>query len=713
MFSAYFESSAFRDNPFVFRSEMNILLERDIGIAGEKGTVLTPPEGAAVITRLENCPWSATGLSLEARIDGERIQGRDWTWLPNGILRQGKAGNWQAKTLTMLPPGRNGCILCIEFTNISDTPLEAPLQITVGGGLASYPAHVWGFDVVPHSGYLHFASLTTDRFDKGKGTYLKAIGHSHNVAGEPYAETDPMCIIGCTEPDMSWFANAELLETTRTVKPGESWQVAVCAVLGGQTDDLVREAEEMMADPEKELEAAFAWLKKDTERIFAGLPHFTSDNPALNALYYRSLVTYCLNRWENPNYYTTPFYSTGSVTGGCMCSYLWDYAGGIMLHPLVDSETNKKMIRSFLHVDLCKSFAILPLDGAPTGPWYHINQEKVLGMIYYQVLLNGDTAFLEEVVDGRTILEWALFHAGVGDDLSKPAVLMDYGDGGKSHLELRREYLGYVYKGVMPDLNARRYRNFLFAYAISVMGGKPEPILLERAAELKKLLPELWDDEAGWYDFIWKGERQKRYTVQMYKFLSSGVIDKPVQEKLIAHLNDTEFLSRYGLHSISKLDPAYDQIDIDNGGGGICTLFTMQVVLQLYEIGYEEMASDILSRVLWWGTRLPYMGDSCAANMLMQRVDTPLQAGISSVSCAQTIVFGVCGIHVRSDGSVYIKPPKVFPAGELELKDVKIRGLCFSVEIRGGKFTVRQGEEAVTKDLGESLELLPPVQAAK
>ncbi len=44
MFSAYFESSAFRDNPFVFRSEMNILLERDIGIAGEKGTVLTPPE---------------------------------------------------------------------------------------------------------------------------------------------------------------------------------------------------------------------------------------------------------------------------------------------------------------------------------------------------------------------------------------------------------------------------------------------------------------------------------------------------------------------------------------------------------------------------------------------------------------------------------------------------------------------------------------------
>ena len=130
----------------------------------------------------------------------------------------------------------------------------------------------------------------------------------------------------------------------------------------------------------------------------------------MTALYYRSLVTYSLNRWDNPYFVIRPFYSTGSINGGCMCSYLWDYSGGVMLHPLIDPETNRKMIAMYLHADLCTSYAITPLDGSPTGPWYHINQEKIIQMIYYHVLHTGDREFLRETVDGRTIAEWAVFH---------------------------------------------------------------------------------------------------------------------------------------------------------------------------------------------------------------------------------------------------------------------------------------------------------------
>ena len=50
----------------------------------------------------------------------------------------------------------------------------------------------------------------------------------------------------------------------------------------------------------------------------------------------------------------------------------------------------------------------------------------------------------------------------------------------------------------------------------------------------------------------------------MFKFLDSGAADEEIAEGLVSHLNDEEFLSDFGLHSMSKLDEAYDQVDIED-----------------------------------------------------------------------------------------------------------------------------------------------------
>lgn len=687
----------FSENPFVFHSRDSVLHERDLGIAGERFTVLTPPMGAAMLRGIQNCPFCGTGFTLEVRIDGERIAGRDWTWLPNAVLRSGKAGVWQCETLTIVPGGGNGCLMRMRFTNLSDRTIDAPVQIIVGGSIRK--EDTWVFSIPPTGG-THFAR--TKAKNRPEGSLLRLTGSAGDVEGGGVRESDPVCLVTCSLPDLRWYAGMEIWETNRTIAPGETLEVNLSVLLETPSDVLDAEAMRFLTRPDAVTEEAARWLEEETERILSHMPRFSSDNPALTALYYRSLVTYSLNRWDNPHFVIRPFYSTGSINGGCMCSYLWDYSGGVMLHPLIDPETNRKMICMYLHADLCTSYAITPLDGSPTGPWYHINQEKIIQMIYYHVLHTGDTAFLSETVDGRTIAQWAVFHACVGDDLTGPAELLDYGQPGDSHLELRRKY---VYRGIIPDLNARRYRNYQFAYEITKMAGCPEPFLLERADTLAEKLRTLWDDEAGWYDFVWDGKREKRYTVQMFKFLDSPVIDWDTRAKLIAHLNETEFLSKFGLHSMSKTDPAYDQIDIDNGGGGICTLFTMQIVLQLYRTGYAALASDILNRVLWWGTRLPYMGDSCAANMLFDREDTPLQADISSASCAQTILFGACGIRALSDGRICIAPPPVLPAGEMRVENMQLLGKRFSLTIREDGFTVETENGTVKRSPGEAVYL--------
>jgi hypothetical protein len=131
----------------------------------------------------------------------------------------------------------------------------------------------------------------------------------------------------------------------------------------------------------------------------------------------------------------------------------------------------------------------------------------------------------------------------------------------------------------------------------------------------------------------------------------------------------------------------------------------MQICAQLYEMGYDKVASDILPRVYWWGRRLPYMGDSCAANMILNRESTPLQGDISSVSCAQMIFFFIFGITPRFDGSITVCPVKHRPANRMKIENARLLGKTFSVEIEGDRFTVRIGDQTIRANVGETVTL--------
>jgi len=40
------------------------------------------------------------------------------------------------------------------------------------------------------------------------------------------------------------------------------------------------------------------------------------------------------------------------------------------------------------------------------GPWYQINQEKIILMVYHHIRATGQVGFLFEQVRKRTVLEW-------------------------------------------------------------------------------------------------------------------------------------------------------------------------------------------------------------------------------------------------------------------------------------------------------------------
>jgi glycogen debranching enzyme len=182
-------------------------------------------------------------------------------------------------------------------------------------------------------------------------------------------------------------------------------------------------------------------------------------------------------------------------------------------------------------------------------------------------------------------------------------------------------------------------------------------------------------------------------------------LDQEVESGLLSHLNEKEFLSDYGLHSISKLDPAYDQVDIDHGGGGSYVAFPAMIAESLYKAGYPDSAENILERTLWWPERLPYWGDSMVANQIDYRKDTPLQCAMDAAAGAQCVIFGICGIRAETSGEITVNPhpPKFSP--NISLNGVSIRGTRFDLTANRNDYEVGVGQKTIRSKIAAAVVL--------
>ncbi|MEI6502161.1 MAG: hypothetical protein WCP21_14190, partial [Armatimonadota bacterium] len=149
-------------------------------------------------------------------------------------------------------------------------------------------------------------------------------------------------------------------------------------------------------------------------------------------------------------------------------------------------------------------------------------------------------------------------------------------------------------------------------------------------------------------------------------------------------------------------------VDIDNGGGGNYTAFTPQIIERLYKADRPAAAEDLLQRILWWGERMPYWGDSIVANQIDYRQDTPLQNTIGAVAGAQMMIFGLLGVSVSPEGEITIDPTPPTFAPELKLTGLRLRGLCLDISVAEGEFSVTVEGETISSTVGAPIVLSMP-----
>jgi hypothetical protein len=509
---------------------------------------------------------------------------------------------------------------------------------------------------------------------------------------------DDAIALGCSLKNTTWEEPTRRFRSMVYLEPGEQKEFSLVFSMGTKKEALdARNA--ILANPALYVSKATDKYIAEVKNLFDKLPRFYSDNRNLEQMYNRSIMVLLLNKFEIPELCLHPYYATGSIKGGCFKNYLWSFGAVRKMMPLLDPQGDKEHILQFIRSGgLYHGHSFDPITGEGNGSWYPVNQNLIIDLTYNYIKNTGDSGFLNEKVNGETILEHMIKNAVYLEDTTKPVTLNDYGPSG-DHLELRREN---TYNHYMPDLNGLRYKNYERVSKLCEIAGKPQPIFMERAKGLKKSMKEqLWDPSIKWFKYEDdKGNKYPRYTIQIFYLLNSGVIDGDIKKGLLSHLNDSEFLTNYGFLSMSKKDDQYDQSDIDNGGGGGCTLFPPQITELLYDDGSSDVADGIMRRILWWGMRLPYFGDSEVATEIDYRQDTPLQADIGSIAVSESILFGMFGINVDFNGSISINPVKTSLAKRLQIKGLKIRGKTLDVSVEGGKYEVRTGNKTITNNLG-------------
>jgi len=671
------EQNSQSTDPFALDGAQNIVQEAHFGIINGELTSGIPYRHVLAIKGLWAPPYVSSDFHLEISVLGKPVATQHYVWHPFCVGRAGAIEGIAVETVTMLIHGSRAGLIEVLLKNTATEPRTVPVTIRAAGTL-------------DRSGWWEFIASTS------------ATRTKRRIAdGALRLEQGNMAVVLRGSEDIRWEDSQPSGQASMDVPPSGSAKMFVVFAIGP-----VAEADatcKRIADaPEKAMADSRAVYVERVRDLFQKLPALGSNNPALVQLYNRSLVHLLMNRWDVPEFVLHPYYSTGSVNGGCVGNYLYNFGENWEIFPLYDPDAAKAHIKHFLSLDMTRHFAFEPTTGKAFGPWYMVNQEKIIGMIYYYVKNTGDRAFLSEKVDGKTVLEHAILNAMHLDAPLKPVTMIDYGPS-NSHLELRR---GIPYNHVMPDLNGRRYNNYVFAAELAEMAGKPEPMLRRRAEELKTVLKNrLWNKDIQWFNFEDdNGEKDVRYTLQIFKLLGSKVLDGEEEAGLLSHLlSGKEFLSEFGMHSLAKTDTAYDQADIDNGGPGACTCFPPQIAERLYKAGKPGAAEEILKRILWWGERMPYWGDSIVADKIDYRHDTPLQCTIDGATLAQCVIFGMFGIHAEPNGDIFINPQPPTFAPRIKLTGLRLRNHVLDIEVNDGRYEVREHANRVGSPLGQPI----------
>jgi len=243
-----------------------------------------------------------------------------------------------------------------------------------------------------------------------------------------------------------------------------------------------------------QLKAAFT---PGNDKFSGHVPTLVTTDESVKRLYHSAVMSALYFKRTTPHSVYGTTYVTLMPRYWETATFLWDISLSAMLLSMLDPAVLKRMMETWMAVDVHKHFGTEFLTGAGIGPWYSVNDYAMSRMAKEYLRWTGDKTWLDKTVGGKTVFEHLVDYAEHWRALdTNKHGLADYG-GVTNLLEAVSSYVHEV-----AGLNAANVHNLRFAAdLVEYKGDKSKAGAFRKEAnELGRRVLDLYIPGKG----IWK-----------------------------------------------------------------------------------------------------------------------------------------------------------------------------------------------------------------
>ncbi len=402
-------------------------------------------------------------------VDGEYFaatkQPIEFVWQPDRVERRAAYKGLSFSSVMIVPPERMAVAVALTVENTGSSRRSAEIKLALRGG-ASKSVAPWDAAYSPGE----FDNLRTVDCERGAVLFKAQHSAAFGMQGAwPRAD----------EVLPSW------LVYRLDLGPGEKRVITFVNTIGASAEDVTKAYDELARDFDAHARrvrdtwnAELAAVFTPDNGVFSGfLPQLATTDESVRRLYHTAVTSALYFRRTTPHSVYGTTYVTLLPRYWETATFLWDISLSAMLLALLDPAVLKRMMETWMVLDVHKHFGTEFLTGKGIGPWYSVNDFAMCRMAREYLRWSGDLAWLDTEVGGQKVLDRIVSYATHWRslDVNKHG-LADYG-GISNLLEAVSNYVHEV-----ASLNAANVYNLRFAAELLAMRG--------RAGEAKALSDE-------------------------------------------------------------------------------------------------------------------------------------------------------------------------------------------------------------------------------
>src|SRR5688572_24133081 len=310
----------------------------------------------------------------------------EFVWRPDRVERKSIYKGLELKSTTIVPFETMSVAVKLTVTNMTKARRKTQIKLAINGG-ATKSVKPWN------------AAYSPGEYDN-----QRTIDNGRNAVLCKSKHTEAFVLQGCSPKPNELLPSWMIYELD--LAPRESASIVFVNSLGATAaaaqkdfDAIINNFDAVQAKTtaewDRQLKAAFT----PGNDVFSGhVPTLVTTDESVKRIYHSAVMSALYFRRTTPHSVYGTTYVTLMPRYWETATFLWDISLSAMLLSMLDPEVLKRMMETWMTVDVHKHFGTEFLTGVGIGPWYSVNDYAMSRMAKEYLRWTGDRAWLDKTV---------------------------------------------------------------------------------------------------------------------------------------------------------------------------------------------------------------------------------------------------------------------------------------------------------------------------